>query len=74
MTTFCKCKSHYTKGVYNENNQLYTLFTTVGCFDHWGYNGFEKVGKTTSDETVNYCGGGKQKGGKSRPTRRMFDF
>ena len=52
----------------------YALFTTVGCFDHWGYNGFEKVGKTTSDETVNYCGGGKQKGGKSRPTRRMFDF
>ena len=46
----------------------------MGCFDHWGYNGFEKVGKTTSDETVNYCGGGKQKGGKSRPTRRMFDF
>ena len=54
--------------------QLYALFTTVGCFDHWGYNGFEKVGKTTSDETVNYCGGGKQKGGKSRPSRRMFDF
>ena len=30
----------------------------MGCFDHWGYSGFLKVEKTTSDDTVNYCAGG----------------